>query len=270
MTAMNQNPLSDPGSSPSTPRPGASGVVLDATERWTGLMIGLADVVTGYSHRTLEAALAAPASDPEHPQAPTPAAFARVIPGALSWLALRAQQRVFDAVAEVETAITEQAAKLGIPVMVGPIASWLYGWLAQFDAEFKMQQSRHAQVASTFLADAGPQTLAELLARVDFEELLADVDMNALLEQVDMDAVMQRIDMDAVFARLDVDAALERVDLDRIMARVDVNELMSGVIKDVQVADLLRDSTGVITNSTVGALRTQVEGMAGLLARRQL
>lgn len=267
---MTRNPAADAEPTLPTQRPGASGVLLDATERWTGLMIGMAEVVTGYSHRTLEAALAAPPPDPDHPQAPTPAAFARVLPGALSWLALRTQQRLFDAVADFETSLTQRAAKLGVPELVGPIAAWLYRWLAEYDAEFKAQQTQHAQVASLFLADAGPQTLAELLARVDFEELLADVDMNAVLARVDMDAVMQRVDMDAVFARLDVDAALERVDLDRIMARLDVNELMSGVIQDVQVADLLRDSTGALANSTVGALRTQVEGMAGLLNRRQL
>lgn len=233
-------------------------------------MLGLAEVVTGYSHRTLEAALEAPLADSEHPQAPTPEAFARVLPGAVSWIALQAQRRLFDAVAEAETALTKQAEKLGIPVVVGPVATLIFDWLQECDAQFKAQQTKHAQVASTFLADAGPQTLAELLARVDFDELLADLDLDAVLERVDLDAVLERVDLDAVLERVDLDSALERVDLDRVVARLDVNELMSGVIQEVQVAGLLRDSTGAIANSTVGALRTQVEGVAGLLARRQI
>lgn len=123
--------------------------------------------------------------------------------------------------------------RLGAVQITSPLAARLQGVLAELDAEFKAAQAERAVVASSFLAEAGPRTLDELLARID---------MAALLERVDLDEV------------------IEGVDIDRVVARVDVNDMMSGAIQDIQVTGLLRDGTGVIATSTVGALRQPDRG----------
>ncbi|MFI0432622.1 MAG: hypothetical protein ACH36H_05735 [Candidatus Nanopelagicales bacterium] len=228
-------------------RPGASGVVLDGVERWTGLALGLLEVVTSYSQATLAGAEAEaqPSSSGRNADAaatgPLLAAdVLKVLPGACAALALRLQSAAFDAVSAGEAQVARWLDRLGAVQITSPLAARLQGVLAELDAEFKAAQAERAVVASSFLAEAGPRTLDELLARID---------MAALLERVDLDEV------------------IEGVDIDRVVARVDVNDMMSGAIQDIQVTGLLRDGTGVIATSTVGALRTQIEGVARTLGR---
>lgn len=250
-------------------RPGTSGLVLDEIERWTELSLGLVGVVTDYSRETLAAAEgtagAEQADGPTAAGAPLAhdldaADLLAVLPGALATLGLRLQSRIFDAVAEAEHQVATVMARLGTVKLTSPVAQRLHEWLAGLDAEFQSGQDERVEVAAAFLGSAGPRTLDELLARIDLE---------AVLDRVDMEVVLDKVDMELVLDRVDLDAVLERVDLDAVVARLDVNDLMSGVIQDLQVAGLLRDSTGAIVNSTAGALRTQVGGVANRITGRK-
>ncbi len=259
-------------------RPGATGVVLDEVERWTALTLGVAEVVTSYSTSTLataESDVEAEAADAtilaDQLTAGDPdlnaADLVRVIPGALALLALRIQGSAFDAITGVENVVTEVFARFGAIRVTSPLAGRAHALLAELDAQFKAEQAERAQVASTFLAAAGPRTLDELLARIDLEAVLDRVDMEAVLDRVDMEAVLDRVDLDAVVARVDLDAVIDRLD---------VNDLMSGVINEIQVAGLLRDSTGALANTTgalanttVEALRSQVGGVANRITGKK-
>lgn len=250
-------------------RPGATGVVLDEVERWTALTLGVAEVVTSYSTSTLataESDVEPEAADPTIPADQLTAGdadlnaadLARVIPGALALLALRIQGSAFDAITGVENVVTEVFARFGAIKVTSPLAGRAHALLAELDAQFKAEQAERAQLASTFLAAAGPRTLDELLARIDME---------AVLDRVDMEAVLDRVDLDAVVARVDLDAVIDRLD---------VNDLMSGVINEIQVAGLLRDSTGALANTTgalanttVEALRSQVGGVANRITGKK-
>ncbi len=226
-------------------RPGASGLLLDGVERWTGLGLGLAEVAASYSRATLAGAEADVADDDVAGDDPgdgvlLAADLLEVLPGACAALALRVQSAAFDAVSAAEAGLSRVLSRVGAVRLTSPLAARLQQRLAGLDDEFKSSQAERAEVAASFLAAAGPRTLDELLARID---------------------------LDALLGRVDLDEVIEGVDIDRVVARVDVNDLMSGAIQDIQVTGLLRDGTGVIATSTVGALRTQIEGVARTLGR---
>lgn len=254
-------------------RPGAVGPVLDSVERWTGLTLGLAEVVTHYSQNTLAAAEAEAGAGAE---GVATADLLRVVPGAAAALGMRIQRRAFDAVAAAEQAFGRALGRAGALQLTSPVAQHLHERLSALDEEFKGSQQERAGVASTFLAAAGPQTLDELLARIDiealmdridFEAVLDRIDFDAVLDRIDLDAVLDRVDLDSVVARVDLNKALEGVDVERLLERVDVNQLASGVLQEIEVTGLLRDSTGALANQTVGALRSQMEGMAKRITR---
>jgi hypothetical protein len=247
-------------------RPGVSGLILDNAERWSGLALGLAELVTGYSQRTLEQTLGEPSSSAN--VAVGPADVLKVLPGATAALALRLQHAAFDQWARVESTASSAAEMVGLQRVTDPLWRQLHAVLAHLDDEFKAEQSARAELAQEFLAAAGPQTLQELLSRVDLDALLAGVDLEAVLDRVDLDALLERVDLDAVLDRVDLDRVADRIDLERLLERVDVNELAAAVIADVEVAGLLRDGTGAIANSTVGVIRSQVEGVSKRLTRR--
>ena len=236
---------------------GVSGVVLDNTARWSELALGLTELVSGYSTRTLAETHGTPT--PADDDGVGPADILRVLPGAAAALALRLQRQVFDQWARLETATNSAADLVGLQRLTDPMWRELHKLLSGLDEEFKSEQSARAEVAQEFLAAIGPQTLQELLSRVDLNALLADVDLDAVLERVDLDAVLDRVDLDRV---------ADRIDIERLLERVDVNELAAAILADVEVTGLLRDGTGAIANSTVGVIRSQVEGVSKRLTRR--
>ena len=245
-------------------RPGSTGVVFDGVDRWTALALGIAEFFTNYSRAALSnaeqrALAAATAHGREQTDGVSAADLITVLPGALTVLGLRLQRRLFDTVAGAEHAASRQIGRLGAVHVSSPLLTRLHGFLAGLDEQFKTEQRARAQVAADFLAVAGPETLDALLARIDVE---------ALLHRVDLDAVIERVDLDRAVGRVDLDAVVARVDVDQVVSKVDVNELMSGVLGDLEVAELLRDSTGALANSTVGVLRNQVGGVANRITRR--
>lgn len=252
-----RQPATLPSGSPSGGRPGVSGVVLDNAERWSGLALGLTELVTGYSQRTLAQTLGDADAAPEGEIGP--ADVLKVLPGAAAALALRLQHAAFDQWAQLESTAASAAELVGLNRLADPVWRQLHAVLAKLDDEFKSEQSSRAALAEEFLAAAGPQTLQELLSRVDLDALLAGVDLDAVLDRVDLDAVLDRVDLDRV---------ADRLDIERLIERVDVNELAAAVLADVEVAGLLRDGTGAIANSTVGVIRSQVEGVSKRLTRR--
>lgn len=232
-------------------------MVLDGAERWSGLALGLTELVSGYSQRTLEQTSGRPSSVGE--DSVGPAEVLRLLPGATAAIALKVQHAAFDQWSRLELTASSAADLVGLHRVTDPVWAFLHGLLSGLDEQFKSEQTARAALAAEFLSAAGPQTLQELLSRVD---------LNALLEGVDIDAVLERVDLDAVLERVDLDLLADRIDIERLLERVDVNELAATILADVEVTGLLRDGTGAIANSTVGVIRSQVEGVSKRLTRR--
>lgn len=255
--AGDRQPAMRADNDPNATRQGVSGVVLDSAERWSGLALGLTELITGYSQRTLGATLGEAEAISSGPVGP--ADVLQVLPGAAAALAIRLQHAVFEQWIRLETTANSAADLVGLHRITDPVWRQLHAVLSRLDDEFKTDQSSRAVLAQEFLAAAGPQTLQELLKRVDLDALLAEVDIDALLDRVDLDAVLERVDLDRV---------ADRIDIERLLERVDVNDLAAAILADVEVTGLLRDGTGAIANSTVGVIRSQVEGVSKRLTRR--
>ena len=103
-----------------------------------------------------------------------------------------------------------------------------------------------------------------VLERVDLDAVVASVDIERIVATLDIDAIAARLDLDAVAARLDVGAVVDRVDIDAVAARVDVAAVVDRVdvvgiaryvLEALDVAGIVRESTGVLASETVSGVR---------------
>jgi hypothetical protein len=69
------------------------------------------------------------------------------------------------------------------------------------------------------------------------------------------------VDLDAIAARIDLDAIAARIDLNAIVASLDLAGLTEQVIDEVDLGEIIRESSGSMATETVDALR--VQGMRG-------
>ena len=130
----------------------------------------------------------------------------------------------------------------------------LDGWAARGLAE-----QRRAQAAAV---DAGRALIAALAAAV-----LDEIDLDQVVARVDIGRIVDRVDVDAVAARIDLDAIVGRVDIDAIVARVDLPALTEEVIDEVDLGEIIRESSSTMATETVDALRAQGMRVDGLVSR---
>lgn len=111
---------------------------------------------------------------------------------------------------------------------------------------------------------------------VDVDRIVAGVDLDAAIDLVDIDGVARRLDVDAVVNRLDfnrivrervdldalvgtvdIDAAAARLDLDAVMARIDMVSLVETILAELDLPEIIRESTGSVASGTVRGVRMQ-------------
>jgi hypothetical protein len=111
---------------------------------------------------------------------------------------------------------------------------------------------------------------------VDLDEVVAGVDLDSVAKRLDIDAVARRLNLDAVVARLDLttivrdqvdldalvatvdlDAAAARLDVDAVIERIDLVGLAEDVIAEVDLPEIIRESTGSVASETVRGVRMQ-------------
>jgi hypothetical protein len=177
-------------------------------------------------------------------------------------LAVEAQRRSLDAAGAV-------AGRLGWPLRIltrpavalarGGVAAArhhldLDGWAARGLAE-----QRRAQAVAVKAVRA---LIAELAAAV-----LDEIDLDEVVARVDVDRIVDRVDLNQIAARLDLDAIIGRVDLDAVVARVDLPGLTEQVIDEVDLGEIIRESSSTMASETVDALRVQGMRVDGLVSR---
>jgi hypothetical protein len=94
-----------------------------------------------------------------------------------------------------------------------------------------------------------------IVETVDINRIVETVDINRIVETVDIDAIAARLDLDAVAARLDVDSVAARVDVSAVVDRVDILGIARYVVDALDVAGIVRESTGVLASETVSGVR---------------
>ena len=214
------------------------------------------------------------------PQSPDGRIDLRLLVAAAFGLAVEAQRRSLDAAGAV-------AGRLGWPLRVltrpavalarGSVAAArhhldLDGWAARGLAEQRRAQAVAVNAVRTLIAELATAVLDEIdldevVARVDLDRIVARVDLNQIAARLDLDAIVGRIDVDAIVSRVDVDAIAGRIDLDAIVARVDLPGLTEQVIDEVDLGEIIRESSSTMASETVDALRVQGMRVDGLVSR---
>jgi hypothetical protein len=183
---------------------------------------------------------------------PRPAGMLRLLPTAALGLGLEAQRRSLDAATALgarlapplSAAARPAAALAGRPLAVAWRRLDLDGWAARGLAE----QRRNQQAA----AEATTRLVGAIVAAV-----LDEVDLNGVVARVDLNGVVARVDLDAIAARIDLDAIAARIDLNAIAASLDLAGLTEQVIDEVDLGEIIRESSGTMASETADALRVQ-------------
>jgi len=94
------------------------------------------------------------------------------------------------------------------------------------------------------------------------------------IEPVVSSALLMVVDLlpiDAILARIDVNAIIGQVDVDALIQRVDVPKLVTDGLENIELGDLIADSTTNIAADTRDSVRVQAiradGGLAGLIDR---
>lgn len=71
------------------------------------------------------------------------------------------------------------------------------------------------------------------------------------------EAVMDRLDVNQLVAKVDINAIIARLDMNAIIARVDLGSVSRQVIDEVDLPEIIRESSGAITSESVLGVRMQ-------------
>jgi hypothetical protein len=239
------------------------------------------------SERTLVPLTPAPAVPASAPDGLTE--LAKLLAAAALGLALETQRRSLHAAAAVAGRLGSPLGLLARPALAlarGSVAVArhhldLDGWAARGLAGQRRAQEAAARAVQSLTATLAAAVLDEIdlnqvVARVDLERIVERIDLNqiaaridldAIIDRVDVDAIADRIDLDAIAARIDLDAVVARVDIDAILARVDLPALTEQVIDEVDLGEIIRESSSTMAAETVDALRVQGMRVDGLVSR---
>jgi hypothetical protein len=145
----------------------------------------------------------------------------------------------------------------------GPVLSWfVYAPVIRRGAmdieqaarELNERWSRERPVseetASAFASKVIPELTSAILDHIDLTQLAID--------RIDIERIVDAIDLDAIVARVDIDAVIDRVDLVAITYQL---------IEEIDLPELIRESTGAVTSETVRSVRMQSAQADLLLAR---
>jgi hypothetical protein len=83
------------------------------------------------------------------------------------------------------------------------------------------------------------------------------VNIEAVLDRLDLDSIVARVNLDQVIARVDIDGIVGEVNLDAIIDRLNVVGLAENVISEIDLPEIIRDSTGSMASEVVRGARMQ-------------
>lgn len=211
---------------------------------------GQADLLLTIARTALGAAgillaAAADALDRVAPRAETSgsspaAATARVVRDAsLALLAagLEAQRRTVSLSSVARRRVAPVLVFVGRQPLIGPIVDDLERRARIWAGRGAREQEENERLVRRLVDEAVGGMIAWLLDHIDLDEIAG---------RIDVARIVDRIDLDAVAARIDVNSFIDRVDLPKLTRQV---------LDEVDVAEIVRESTSSITTESVDALR---------------
>jgi hypothetical protein len=95
--------------------------------------------------------------------------------------------------------------------------------------------------------------------------------LDVVVDLLPIEAILARVDVDALVQRVDVNALVGRVDVNDIVQRVDLAGIVTTVLENIELGDLISDSTTNIATSARDNARVQAirvdGGLAGVVDR---
>jgi len=160
-----------------------------------------------------------------------------LVPGAvLGWSLSGARRASALATSALDT--------VGAPVVraiapaVRPLEEPFRRALADSDRKWREAEVESMQAAAAFARELEPQIVRAALEPLDLTSLVG--------ESVDLDELAEKIDVDRVAERLDLEAIIQKLDLPK---------LVEEVLAEIDVADLIRQSTGTLTGDAIDEVR---------------
>ncbi len=96
-----------------------------------------------------------------------------------------------------------------------------------------------------------------IVDRVDVDAVAAKLDIDAVAARISIDAIVDRVDIDAIVDRVDVDAVAAKLDMDAVIDRIDIVGIARYVVDALDLPEIIRQSTGVMTSDAVREVRLQ-------------
>ena len=120
------------------------------------------------------------------------------------------------------------------------------------------------------LADRGAEQRHEDEAQfrsflTGLEPLISAV-LEIVVELLPIEAILAKVDVDALVGRVDVNALVGRVDVNEIVQRVDLPGIVTAVLENIELGDLIADSTTNIATNARDSARVQAIRVDGGLA----
>ena len=196
--------------------------------------------------------------------------------GAMLGLAVEATRWSSRAAAPVARRFGEALSIAGDLAPIRLAGSRLEDVLQRLDASWGDGRPRREEAASAFILSLMTEIVdatldhidltALAVERIDVDRILDAMDVNSLIDRVDIDRALERIDLNEVVERIDIQRIVARVDVDELAAKVDLEamverlelaKLAEEVIDELDVGELIRDSTGSMATETVEGIRVQ-------------
>jgi hypothetical protein len=204
---------------------------------------------------------------------------------ALEALTLDAERRLVDLALTVgRWTVPAVAFVRALPPVSWSLARFRTFW-DSLDAQGQAEAEQSRRLADEFVTALLRSVTIAVLERLDVDEVVRRVDMQKVLDRLDVDAIVARVDVQRVVAGLDLDAIVAGVDIQRVVAgldldaivaqvdlnavieRVDLPKVTEQVFDEVDLGQVIRESTGSISGETVDALRYQGMNLDRSLSR---
>jgi hypothetical protein len=130
------------------------------------------------------------------------------------------------------------------------------------------EQPRSERAAEAFAGALIPEVVSGAMEQLDLTDLVRrNVDLDRIVRDVDLDAVADRIDIERILERVDVNDIAARIDVEALIARLDLTALAEQVMDDLDIATLVRESSGAMAAETVVGIRMQGVSADRLVSR---
>jgi hypothetical protein len=128
--------------------------------------------------------------------------------------------------------------------------------MAAMATRVRAARSSSEAAAGAFLDSVVPDLVTAIADRVDLTELVLDrMDLDRIVASLDLRALASRLPVDVIVDRLDVDAVAGRLDLDAVIRRLDLSGIAVQVIHDIDLPEVIRESTGDLGTEAVDTIR---------------